>query len=90
MMGTLVERSHAKTTPQERQQYLQRSYETTSNSALSFEEKVLRVLEVGRERFDLNAGFFAPTGRAEDSFEILQAVSSHDRIRSGVSGDPTR
>ncbi len=86
MMGTIRERTEAKLALEEAQQYLQASYEITSDQTLSFAEKLDRLLELGCDRFGLGIGFYARVDPAADEFEIVRAVGDHERIRPGATG----
>ena len=69
-----------------REEFLQRSYEITSNPDLSFEDKVERLLEHGRQWFGFDIGYLSAADIDADAFEIVDAVGSHAQIRPGVSG----
>ena len=83
MMGTLLDRTRAKTTLQARQEYQRELYEITASADGSFEEKTERLLELGCERFDLDIGFISQVDG--DAFEIVHAVGSHEHIQPGAT-----
>lgn len=83
MLRTLRDRTEAKATLRRRERFLERLYEITADSAQSFDEKVERLLELGRERFGLDVGYVCLTA---DAFEVVSAVGDHDLIRPGVTG----
>lgn len=60
-------------------------YEITANSELAFDRKLERLLELGRERFDLDVGFLAHASGGR--FEIVDAVGSHELIQPGRTAD---
>ncbi|GAB3021509.1 PAS domain S-box protein [Natronobiforma cellulositropha] len=73
------ERDHWKTT-----RTLQRLYAITADTAASFEEKVDRVLELGREYFGVSIGFLAAVDEGEGRFEVRRARSENPQIQPGV------
>ncbi|NHN47071.1 GAF domain-containing protein [Halostella sp. JP-L12] len=81
MMGTLVDRTEARTALQQRERDFRELYETTSDPDLDFEGKLARLLELGRERFDLGIGFLAHVDG--DAFRVIDAVGDHERIQPG-------
>ncbi|WP_336345041.1 MEDS domain-containing protein [Halalkalicoccus ordinarius] len=83
MLGTLLDRTRAKTALQDHERFLRALYETTADPQTSFMAKIRRLLEMGCERFDLEIGYFARTG--DDTFEILEAVGDHELIEAGVT-----
>ncbi|MFC7138392.1 MEDS domain-containing protein [Halosimplex aquaticum] len=85
MMETLRERTQAKASLQERTETLRAQHEIISRADLTFEEKLHRFLELGRERFDLDIGFLAHV--SGERFEIVDAVGSHELIQRGEEAD---
>ena len=69
-----------------RERFLRESYEVTSDPALSFEEKLERLLDLGRERFGLGIG--ALTREHEHSFEIEKMRGSHPELDEGTLTPP--
>ncbi len=59
-----------------------RLYETVADADLTFEEKVTRMLDVGRDRFGLEFGLFC---RIRDgTVAVQQVVGDHDRLQPGT------
>ncbi|RKD98206.1 MEDS domain-containing protein [Halopiger aswanensis] len=83
-LATLVDRTDARTTIERRERYQRELYETIADPTASLGEKIERLLELGRQRLGLEIGYFTET-RGEESFEIVEAVGEHDRIRAGVT-----
>ncbi|NKE37997.1 PAS domain S-box protein [Natronococcus sp. JC468] len=54
---------------------LRRLYEITADPERSFEEKVARLLELGRERLGLEVGFVADVDPEADRFEVVHATT---------------
>ncbi len=81
MMRTLGDRTEARTTLQARERSLRTLYDAMSDPDLSFDEKMTALLEVGRERFGLDIGFFARVD--DETFEVVDVVGSHDEIQPG-------
>ncbi|ELY66186.1 ATP-binding protein [Natronococcus jeotgali] len=54
---------------------LRRLYEITADPERSFEEKVARLLELGRERLGLEVGFVADVDPETDRFEVVHATA---------------
>ncbi|NUB91341.1 MEDS domain-containing protein [Haloterrigena sp. SYSU A121-1] len=69
-----------------REEFLRTSYEITSDPDLAFAEKIERLLEHGREWFGCDVGYFTAVEAETDRFEIVEAVGSHERIRTGGGG----
>ncbi|MFB6236158.1 MAG: MEDS domain-containing protein [Halopenitus sp.] len=70
MLDTVHERSEAKTALREHKTYLQDLYEIAADPDLPFDRKVERVLDLGRDRFDLSMGFFLK--QDGDEFQVLK------------------
>ncbi|GAB3676582.1 MEDS domain-containing protein [Halopiger thermotolerans] len=83
-LATLADRADARTTIEVREQYQRELYETIADPAASLGEKIENLLELGRQRLDLEIGYFTET-RGEGRFEIVEAVGDHNRIRAGVT-----
>ncbi|MFC4552610.1 MULTISPECIES: sensor histidine kinase [Halorussus] len=68
------------------QRYLNDLYQITSDTTLSFEEKVEQLLTVGCDYFDVGIGML--THERKDCFEIEQMVGSHPVIGEGTLTPP--
>lgn len=86
MLQTLTERTEAKTTLRDREAFLRELYETTAAPNLTFHEKIETMLSLGRDRFDLDVGYFAAVDVDTNQFEVLEAVGSHPKLQAGFSG----
>jgi len=87
MLGALTDRTEARAALQSREQFLREMYAVTSDPDRSFGEKVRRLLELGREWFGFQVGYFAFADPDTGQFEIAEAVGDHHVIESGVCGD---
>jgi len=85
MLGTLRDRARARASLRSRTDTLRRHHDLVSRPDLSFDEKLRRFLEVGRRHFDLDIGFLSHT--AGGTFELVDAVGSHDLIQPGRTAD---
>ncbi len=65
----------------QRERSLNDLYETAADTEQSFETKVERLLDLGRERFGLECGAFSRI--AGDSFESVVTVGDHERFEDG-------
>ena len=83
-LATLVDRTDARSTIETRERYQRKLYETIADSNFSFGEKIESLLELGRERFDLEIAYFTKTND-DDTFEIVEAVGNHENIQPGVT-----
>ncbi|EMA30962.1 multi-sensor signal transduction histidine kinase, partial [Halobiforma nitratireducens JCM 10879] len=63
---------------------LQRLYEITSDADRSFETKLHQLLELGRDRLDLDVGYLAAIDEEDDRFEITHCVSEDDQLEPGT------
>ncbi|MFB6297526.1 MAG: histidine kinase N-terminal 7TM domain-containing protein [Salinirussus sp.] len=59
-------------------------YRIASDTDLSFEAKLDRILELGRDRLGLPIAFL--TRIEDDTQHVVAAVGSHDRLQAGASG----
>ncbi|NUB92985.1 MEDS domain-containing protein [Haloterrigena sp. SYSU A558-1] len=84
MLGTLLDRTEAKTELQERERYQQRQNEIISDPDSSFEEKLQDLFDLGSERFDLELGGMARVDPDDDRFELEYVSGDHDRFEPGV------
>lgn len=66
-----------------RETALRRLYEAAADTDHSFEEKIRRILEVGREYLDLPYGFF--TVIDEKTQRVKHAVGDHELLQPGAS-----
>ncbi len=66
----------------ENEKAIRNLYEVTSDSSLSFEEKLKGIINIGRERFDLPVGILSHI--YGDKYEIVEVVTPDDSISSGV------
>jgi signal transduction histidine kinase len=64
---------------------LKRLYEITADPDRSFEQKVNRLLDLGRERLGLDVGFLAAVDPERDRFEVEYAISGDDRLQAGAT-----
>ncbi|AGB39356.1 ATP-binding protein [Natronococcus occultus] len=80
----ITERKTAERELRESNRALRRLYEITADTERSFEQKVTRLLELGRERLGLEAGFVADIDPETDRFEVVHATGD-DRISPGTS-----
>ena len=80
MLETLRDRTQAKAELEERQRYLRKSYEITSDPELSFEEKLESLFELGCARFDLELGGLARIDPDTDLFEVEAVSGDHDHL----------
>ncbi|GAB7018460.1 PAS domain S-box protein [Halostagnicola bangensis] len=62
---------------------LHRLYATASDQNRSFDEKVDRMLEIGRNRLGLEVGYLAKTDERDDQFEVTHASGESDEIYPG-------
>jgi GAF domain-containing protein/predicted DNA binding protein len=81
MLRTLKDRTEARTTLQRREHSFRKLYEVTADPDLTFEEKITELLELGRERFGLDIGFFSRVD--DDAFEVVDVVGSHEELQPG-------
>ncbi len=84
MLGTLVDRTEAKTALAERERYLREQTDVTADPDLSFEEKLRALFELGCERFDLDLGALNRVDPDADRLEIEYVSGDHDHFRPGV------
>ncbi len=85
MLGTLVERTHAKTALQDQERYLCRQNDVTADPDRSFEEKLQALFELGCERFDLELGAMARVDPRADHFEIEYTSGDHEHFELPLS-----
>ncbi len=84
MLGTLLDRTEARTALQERQRFLREQHDVTTDSSLAFEEKLQRLFELGCERFDLDVGAMARVDADADQFEIEHVSGDHEYFEQGA------
>ena len=83
MLGTLRERTEAKSDLAEHKQFLRELSEITASRDLSFEEKLHALFDLGCEWFDLDFGFLNRVDPAADHLEIEHASSDHEHYKVG-------
>jgi len=83
MLGELRDRTVTRTSLQSHERFLAKLYETIAAPDATFEEKVRRLLELGREYLGLDIGFLSQIDG--DAFEIVDAVGSHEQIQPGAT-----
>lgn len=83
-LDDITDRKEALRELRESEESLRALYRITSDSDLAFEEKLDRILELGRDRLDLPLAFL--TRIEDDTQQIVAAVGSHDRLQTGASG----
>ncbi|PSP78627.1 hypothetical protein BRC81_07345 [Halobacteriales archaeon QS_1_68_20] len=82
MLGTVVDRTRAKTVLEEREQYLRDQTDVTADPDRSFEEKLRALFELGRERFGVDLGTL---NRADaDRLTVEHVGGDHDHFEPGV------
>jgi len=86
MLGTLRERAQAKASLHGQTETLRNHHALASRSDLSFDEKLGRFLEIGREYFHLDIGFLSHTATGRS--ELIDAVGDRELVKSGVTADP--
>ncbi|GAB3663318.1 MEDS domain-containing protein [Halopiger thermotolerans] len=84
MLGTMRDRTEAKTKLQERERYQQRQNEIIADPDRSFEEKLDALFDLGCERFDLDLGGMARVDPADDRFELEYVSDEHERLEPGT------
>ena len=84
MMHTLLDRTEARAELQRRERYLRDQNEITADPGGSFEEKLMRLFELGCERFGLELGAMARIDRKADSFEIEHVSHENDQFEPGL------
>lgn len=83
-LNDVTERKEALRGLRESERSLRDLYRITSDTDLSFEEKLNQILELGRERLGLPFAFL--TRIDDDTQYIVEAVGSHDLLQTGASG----
>ncbi|WP_226480627.1 MEDS domain-containing protein [Natrinema amylolyticum] len=78
MLGMLRDRAAANAELHQRERFLRRCYEVTSDPTLDFESKLERLLELGRERFDLEIGGLATVDREADRVDVEHVSTDHE------------
>jgi PAS domain S-box-containing protein len=80
----ITERKRIENSLRDSEESLRALYRITSNTDLSFEEKLNRILELASDRLGLPFAFL--TRIDGDTQHIVEAIGSHDRLQAGVSG----
>ena len=84
MLRTLLDRTHAKTTLEEREALLHSITTVTSSPDRSFQEKLQALFELGCEQFDLELGAMAYVDVDDDWFEVEYVSREHEHFVPGV------
>ena len=84
MLRTLRDRTAAKATLEDRQQYLRRQNQIIASPDQSFEEKLQALFELGCDRFDMELGAMARVDTDEDRFEVEYVSDDHAHFEPGV------
>ncbi len=84
MMRTLLDRTEARAELQARERYVREQNEITADPDGSFEEKLVRLFELGCERFDLELGGLARIDPETDLFEVEYVSREHEHLAPGV------
>lgn len=66
------------------ERYQRELYDIVADSQASFDAKLDGLLELGRERFGLENGYFNRVDPDADAFEVVTAVGPHDMIEPGA------
>ncbi|MFC6824346.1 MEDS domain-containing protein [Halopelagius fulvigenes] len=66
------------------ERYQRELYDIVADSRASFDEKLERLLELGRQRVTLENGYLNRIDADAREFEVVAAVGPHDRIEPGV------
>ncbi|WP_246998736.1 PAS domain S-box protein [Halosolutus gelatinilyticus] len=66
---------------------LERLYEITADRERSFDEKVDRLLDLGRDRLGVDIGFLATIDASADRFEVTHASAATDGFESGIESE---
>lgn len=80
----ITERREIERERTENTETLHRLYAIASDQHRSFDEKVDRMLEIGRERLGLDVGYLAKTDMQEDRFEVTHASGESENIYPGA------
>ncbi|WP_425492994.1 MEDS domain-containing protein [Natrinema amylolyticum] len=84
LLGSLQEQTDTKAELQQREQYLRASYEITADPTLDFEEKLEQLLDLGRDRFDLDLGGMAMVDPDADRIEVEHVSGDHESYEPGL------
>ena len=85
MLGTLRDRTEAKAELRDRERFLRKRNEITSDPDRSFEEKLRALFDLGCERFDLELGAMARVDAENDRFRIEYTSDDHEHFEPGVA-----
>ncbi|SDR00436.1 MEDS domain-containing protein [Natronobacterium texcoconense] len=83
MMGTLLDRTRARTELTDRQEHLQRQNEITADPNRPFDEKLEGLFDLGCQQFDLELGGMARVDPDDDRIEIERVSDDHDYLEQG-------
>lgn len=81
VLRDITERERVEQELRESEESLQRLYRITSDPDLSFEEKLSRMLDLGRDRLGVDLGFLTRIAGGEQ--RIVQARGDHPRLQPG-------
>ncbi|NGM71120.1 histidine kinase [Natronolimnobius sp. AArcel1] len=85
MLGTLLDRSKARSALQEREQFLQRQNRITADPDRAFEDKLQALFELGCERFDLEIGAMARVDVERDWLKLEHvSTDEHEHFQTGI------
>ncbi len=85
MLGTLLDRSKAKSALQEREQYLQRQNQITADPDRAFEDKLQALFDLGCERFNLEIGGMAFVDVDSDWFKLEHvSTDEHEHFQTDI------
>nr|WP_240147569.1 MEDS domain-containing protein [Halorussus sp. JP-T4] len=84
MLGTIRERTEAKTTLTEHRRFLRELNRITASRDLSFEEKLQALFDLGCDRFDLGLGALNRVDPDADRLEVEYVSGDHDHFEPGV------
>lgn len=81
----ITEQKKAQDIIAENEKAIRSLYDVTSDTSVSFEDKLKGIINIGRERFNLPIGILASI--EGEKYEVVQAVSPDDAIPQGVVFD---
>ncbi|NHN61122.1 MULTISPECIES: MEDS domain-containing protein [Halorussus] len=71
----------------QREQFLRECHEITSDPDHGFEAKLERLVELGCDRFGLDAGGLCRVNRESDFLEVETVIGDHDVLEPGLQAD---
>jgi signal transduction histidine kinase len=84
MLGTLRERTEAKSELQRRDRFLRKLYDITADQNRPFEEKIQALLVIGCEQFGLDVGGLNRVDPDADRFEVEYISGDHELFEPGA------